>query len=88
LASPKLANPLLAAAPLSCRECRRSQGRQLRAIRLRLLAAIRANITTAAIEDVSLYAGEMTRRASLLGDAGWILEEHLLDHLMSQATDS
>jgi predicted NBD/HSP70 family sugar kinase len=50
-----------------------------------LQASLRRHTTAAAMEHVALYAGETTGRASLLGAAGWVLEEHLLEYLMRLA---
>jgi predicted NBD/HSP70 family sugar kinase len=50
-----------------------------------LLAAMRDNSRGSAFRDVALRAGQQTGRASLLGAATWMLDEHLLDYLMRRA---
>jgi predicted NBD/HSP70 family sugar kinase len=50
-----------------------------------LLRAMRDNSRDSAFRDVTLRAGQQTGRASLLGAATWMLDEHLLDYLMRRA---
>jgi predicted NBD/HSP70 family sugar kinase len=50
--------------------------------------AIRANSRSSAFGDVVVRAGRQTGRASRLGAATWMLDEHLLDYLMRRAEDA
>jgi predicted NBD/HSP70 family sugar kinase len=50
-----------------------------------LVRAMREESRVSAFRDVALRSGQQTGRASLLGAATWMLDEHLLDYLLLRA---